>query len=105
MAQRQTNAKTQVNRRTMVGMIASCADCMDFGISTRCFGATPLTLDLLERLRRAEFTAIELHGVLPGFDYHNRSAVRSVARWFSEAEFPAPSLHLPFERPGEDILA
>ena len=30
---------------------------------------------------------------------------RSVARWFSENEMPAPSLHLPFERPGEDILA
>lgn len=27
---------------------------MDFGISTCCFGTTPLTLDLLDRLRRAK---------------------------------------------------
>jgi sugar phosphate isomerase/epimerase len=69
---------------------------MDIGISTRCFGTTPVTLDLLERLRRAEFRHIELHATLPGFDYHNHSLVRSVARWFRENELPAPSLHLPF---------
>jgi len=78
---------------------------MDFGISTRCFGTTPLTVDLLERLRRAEFGLIELHGVLPSFDYHSRSLARSVARWFADVELPPPSLHLPFERPGEDILS
>jgi sugar phosphate isomerase/epimerase len=75
---------------------------MDFGISTRCFGVTPLTLDLLERLRRAEFRSIELHAALPGFPYHNRSLVRSVARWFGENELPPPSLHLPF---AESVIA
>jgi sugar phosphate isomerase/epimerase len=77
---------------------------MDFGISTRCFGTSPLTVDLLELLRRSEFRLLEIHGALPGFDYHNRSVVRSVARWFGEVDLPAPSLHLPLERPGEDIL-
>ena len=77
---------------------------MDFGISTRCFGTTPLTLDLLERLRRAEFNKIELHAALPGFDYHNRSLIRSVARWFAENALPPPSLHLPFASPGEDVI-
>ena len=77
---------------------------MDFGISTRCFGTTPLTLDLLERLRRAEFNKIELHATLPGFDYHNRSLIRSVARWFAENALPRPSLHLPVASPGEDVI-
>jgi len=61
---------------------------MDFGISTSCFGTTPLTPDLLERVRRAAFSAIELHAVLPGFNYHNRSEVRSIARWFGDVSFP-----------------
>lgn len=75
---------------------------MDVGISTRCFGTTPVTLDLLERLRRAEFNHIELHAALPALDYHSRSLLRSLARWFGENELPAPSLHLPF---AEDVIA
>jgi sugar phosphate isomerase/epimerase len=78
---------------------------MDFGISTSCFGTTALTPDLLERLRRAEFRTFEIYGMLPGFNYHNRAVARSVARWFADVEFPSPSLHLPVERPGEDILS
>ena len=78
---------------------------MDFGISTSCFGTTPLTPELLERLRRVEFRTIELHGALPGFNYHNRSGVRSIARWFADVELPSPSLHLPVERPGEQVLS
>jgi sugar phosphate isomerase/epimerase len=70
---------------------------MDFGISTRCFGTAPVTLDVLERLRRAEFSIIELHAALPGFPYRNRSVLRGIARWFGENKLPAPSLHLPFE--------
>lgn len=77
---------------------------MDLGISTRCFGQTPLTLDLLERLRRAEFRSIELHARLPGFNYQNRSLLRSIARWFKENDLPAPSLHLPFGQSGEDVI-
>jgi sugar phosphate isomerase/epimerase len=78
---------------------------MDFGISTSCFGATPLTPELLERLKRAEFTTIELHGVLPGFNYQSRSVVRSIARWFADEQLPSPSLHLPFGRPEEHVLS
>jgi sugar phosphate isomerase/epimerase len=75
---------------------------MDVGISTRCFGTDPLTLDRLERLRRAEFTQIELHAALPALDYTNRSVIRDIARWFRENELRLPSLHLPFEK---NILA
>src|SRR5688572_21448311 len=71
---------------------------MDLGISTRCFGTAPLTLDLLERLRRAEFKEIELHAALPSLNYTNRTVTRDIARWFQENELPAPSLHLPFEK-------
>jgi sugar phosphate isomerase/epimerase len=78
---------------------------MDFGISTICFGTTPLTPDLLERLRRTEFRTIELHGVLPAFNYHNRSMVRGIARWFVDVALPSPSLHLPVGREGEHIAS
>jgi len=71
---------------------------MDVGISTRCFGTTPLTLDLLERLRRAAFTQIELHAALPSLDYNNRPVTRDIVRWFRENEMPSPSLHLPYEK-------
>jgi sugar phosphate isomerase/epimerase len=75
---------------------------MDIGISTCCFGMTPLTLTLLERLRRAGFREIELHAALPSLNYQSRSVVRDVVRWFHENEMPSPSLHLPFEK---DVLA
>jgi sugar phosphate isomerase/epimerase len=77
---------------------------MDIGISTRCFGTTPLTLDVLERARRAEFKNIELHATLPGFNYQSRSLLRDIARWFGENELPPPSLHLPYGVAGENIL-
>jgi sugar phosphate isomerase/epimerase len=75
---------------------------MDFGISTRCFGNTPLTRSLLERLPASEFPRLELHAVLPGFNYRNRSFLREIARSFRESEIDMPGLHLPFE---EDLLA
>lgn len=75
---------------------------MDYGISTRCFGNTSLTLDLLDRLRSADFRLIELHAAIPGLDYRNRPLIRAIARWFPDNQVPAPSLHLPFE---ESILA
>ena len=78
---------------------------MDFGISTSCFGTAPLTPDLLERLRLKGFSDIDLYSGLPGFNYHNRSVVRAIAQWFADVELPPPSLHLPVERPGEDILS
>ena len=70
---------------------------MDFGISTRCLQSRTVTVDLLERLRRAEFTRIELHAKRPFFDFYDRSFLRSVAAWFHENALGAPSLHLPFE--------
>src|SRR5262245_16264909 len=72
---------------------------MNIGISTRCFGSDTLTVDRLEKLRRADFTRIEIYSNPPNFDFHNRSLVRSVARWFQENAFAAPSIHLPFEVP------
>jgi sugar phosphate isomerase/epimerase len=71
----------------------------EFGISTRLHQSEPLTVDLLERLHKANFRQIEIFGNRPHFDYHDRSRVRSVARWFEENEVPAPSLHLPFQEP------
>jgi sugar phosphate isomerase/epimerase len=75
---------------------------MDFGISTRCFGTTTLTPNLLDRLLRAGFQRVELHAAVPGYDYRNRSTVRGIARWFLDNGLPAPSLHLPYEK---DLLA
>lgn len=77
---------------------------MDIGISTRCFGTTPLTLDVLERLRQAKFKDIELHATLPGFNYQSRALLRDIARWFGENELPSPSLHLPYGVPDENII-
>jgi hypothetical protein len=70
---------------------------MEFGISTRCFGLTALTVDQLERLRKSGFTRIEIHANRPAFDFHNRALIRAIGRWFEENETPAPGLHLPFE--------
>src|SRR4051812_47597488 len=75
---------------------------IDVGISTRCFGTTPLTPSLLERLRRADFTQIELHASLPGLNYQSRSVLRDMARCFRKNEMPSPSLPLPFEK---DVLS
>jgi len=75
---------------------------MDFGISTRCFGTTSLTPQLLDRLPRAEFGRIEIHAAYPAFNYRNRTVLRDTARWFRDNEVGSPSLHLPFE---EDVLA
>lgn len=72
---------------------------MQFGISTRFFQNEPLTVDVLERLRKAKFQQIEIFANRPHFDYHDRNRVRSVARWFEENEAPPPSIHLPFEEP------
>jgi sugar phosphate isomerase/epimerase len=70
---------------------------MEIGISTRCFGSAPLNVDLLESLRRAGFSRIELQANRPAFDFHNRSLVRGIGRWFEENGLPPPSIHLPFE--------
>jgi hypothetical protein len=54
-------------------------------------------VDLLERMRLMEFRLLEIHANRVDFDFHDKSLIRGVARWFEENEMPAPSLHLPFE--------
>lgn len=69
---------------------------MEFGISTQIFRGQTVTVDLLETIRKAGYRQIELFANRPHFDFHNRSLLRSLGRWFTENELPAPSLHLPF---------
>jgi sugar phosphate isomerase/epimerase len=71
----------------------------NFGISTRIYQSEPLTVDVLERLRKAKFHRIEIFANRPHFEYRDRHLVRSVGRWFEENEAPPPSLHLPFKEP------
>ena len=69
---------------------------MEFGISTQVHRGQIVTVDLLESIRRAGFQRIELFANRPHLDFHNRSLLRSIGRWFTENQLPAPSLHLPF---------
>ena len=69
---------------------------MTFGISTQIYRDLPLTLDLLESIRKAGYDRIELFCNRPHMDFHDRTVLRSIARWFRENELPAPSMHLPF---------
>ena len=69
---------------------------MNFGISTQIRRAEPVTVDLLESLRRAGYDRFELFCNRPHLDFHNRSLIRAIGRWFQENALPAPSLHLPF---------
>jgi sugar phosphate isomerase/epimerase len=58
-------------------------------------------VDALERLRRAGFARIELHANRPALEFHEKSLVRGIARWFLENGLPRPSLHLPFQEERE----
>jgi sugar phosphate isomerase/epimerase len=69
---------------------------MEFGISTQIYRGQVVTVDLLESIRRAGYQRIELFANRPHFDFHNRALLRSVGRWFTENQLPAPSMHLPF---------
>jgi sugar phosphate isomerase/epimerase len=69
---------------------------MEFGISTQIYRGKALTVDLLESIRKAGYERIELFANRPHFDFHNRSLLRSIGRWFSENALPSPSVHLPF---------
>jgi sugar phosphate isomerase/epimerase len=69
---------------------------MQFGISTQIHRSQPVTVDLLESMRKAGFEHFELFCNRPHLDFHNRSLLRSLGRWFQENSLPAPSLHLPF---------
>ncbi len=55
-----------------------------------------MTVDVLESIRKAGYDRIELFANRPHLDFHNRSLLRSIGRWFNENSLPPPSLHLPF---------
>ena len=69
---------------------------MQFGISTQIHRSQAVTVDLLESMRKAGYEHFELFCNRPHLDFHNRSLLRSIGRWFQENSLPAPSLHLPF---------
>src|SRR5437764_11100480 len=69
---------------------------MEFGISTQIHRGQPVTVDLLESIRKAGYVRIELFANRPHLDFHNRALLRSIGRWFTENSLAAPSLHLPF---------
>jgi sugar phosphate isomerase/epimerase len=69
---------------------------MEFGISTQFYRKHRVTVDLLEYLRKAGYSRIELFCNRPHLDYHDRHLLRAIGRWFEENKLPAPSIHLPF---------
>ena len=69
---------------------------MEFGISTQIYRAEPVSVDLLEKIRKAGYDRFELFCNRPHLDFHNRSLLRAIGRWFQENALPPPSLHLPF---------
>ena len=69
---------------------------MQFGISTQIYRSQPVTVDLLESMRRAGYRHFELFCNRPHIDFHNRALLRAIGRWFHENALPSPSLHLPF---------
>jgi sugar phosphate isomerase/epimerase len=69
---------------------------MRFGISTQIQRGSTVSLDLLESIRKAGYERFELFCNRPHLDFHSRSLMRSIGRWFQENALPAPSIHLPF---------
>ena len=69
---------------------------MRFGISTQIQRGSTVSLDLLESIRKAGYERFELFCNRPHLDFHSRSLMRSIGRWFGENALPAPSIHLPF---------
>jgi sugar phosphate isomerase/epimerase len=69
---------------------------MEFGISTQIYRGQPVTVDLLESMRKAGYNRFELFCNRPHLDFHNRGLLRAIGRWFQENALPPPSLHLPF---------
>ncbi len=64
------------------------------GISTHVFLQQRLHTGLLDAMRRAGATAIEIFAARHHFDYTNRSAVRDIATWFRDTG-TLPTLHQP----------
>ena len=69
---------------------------MEFGISTQIHRGQPVTVDLLESIRKAGYERLELFCNRPHLDFHDAGLLRSLGRWFRETALPPPSIHLPF---------
>jgi sugar phosphate isomerase/epimerase len=69
---------------------------MNFGISTQIFRRRTITVDVLETIRKAGYQHIELFCARPHLDFHSKTLLRAIGRWFQENALPAPSIHLPF---------
>src|SRR6267378_3461202 len=79
---------------------------MEFGISTQIHRRRTVTEDLLESIRKTGYEQFELFCNRPHLDFHDRTLLRSLGRWFQENALPAPSIHLPFMEnvgPGEKV--
>ena len=79
---------------------------MEFGISTQIHRRRTVTVDVLESIRKTGYEQFELFCNRPHLDFHDRTLLRSLGRWFQENALPAPSIHLPFMEnvgPGEKV--
>jgi sugar phosphate isomerase/epimerase len=66
-----------------------------FGLSTHLFHQTRLTRDHLRMVADAGFDAIELFAVRSHVDYHDRSAIETLAGWLRETGVTLASVHAP----------
>ena len=64
-------------------------------LSTRLFGRQRLTTALLDRLARADFRRVELHGERSHLDYRQRAQVDELRHWFRDAELRPWCLRTP----------
>src|SRR5438094_2570098 len=55
---------------------------MEFGISTQIHRRQPVTVDLLESIRKAGYERFELFCNRPDLDFHDPGLLRTVGRWF-----------------------
>ena len=71
-----------------------------FGISTHLYHDRPLGPEHLEELAEFGFRQIELFATVGHFDYHDPSAIDSLAGWLGDAGLELHSVHAPIvERP------
>lgn len=68
---------------------------MRFGISTHLYHDRPLGLEQLKELAEFGFRQIELFATVGHFDYHDPSAIDSLAGWLREARLELHSVHAP----------
>jgi sugar phosphate isomerase/epimerase len=68
---------------------------MRFGISTHLYHDRPLALEHLGELAEFGFGQIELFATIGHFDYHDQSAIHTLAGWLREARVGLHSVHAP----------